>query len=220
MKKVSGILQILTTIILPGFLIMTAVMVLFNPWFLVLEYTRPGFPPDPYGFTSGERLIYGGISLDYMHNSEDIEFLAQPKLKDGSPLYNERELSHMEDVKGVFQGMIVAWVVILIFITITGLISWRGHASKAFWQSISSGGWGTIIVVGVILGAVAIAFEGLFTLFHKLFFTGDSWLFEYSDSLIRLFPIQLWTDAFIWMGGITLVLAVIIALGSRWLARQ
>jgi len=42
--------------------------------------------------------------------------------------------------------------------------------------------------------------------FHALFFEGDSWLFLYSDTLIRLFPLRFWQDAFL--------AAAIIALGG------
>ena len=40
----------------------------------------------------------------------------------------------------------------------------------------------------------------------QIFFKGDSWLFYYSDTLIRLFPIRFWQDAFLW--------AAILALGG------
>jgi integral membrane protein (TIGR01906 family) len=220
MKTILGITQWLSTLLLPFLLIMTAVIILFNPWFLVLEYSRPGFPADPYGFTKTERLQFGGVSLEYMHNKSGIEFLAKPTLSDGTPLYNERELSHMEDVKGVFQGMIFAWWIILVVIILTGLWSWRKHAFASFWQRMSTGGWAAIVMVAAILVGVVVAFDELFTLFHKLFFTGDTWLFAYSDSLIRLFPLEFWMDAFIWMGGITILLGLLFAFGGRWMARQ
>jgi uncharacterized membrane protein len=49
-------------------------------------------------------------------------------------------------------------------------------------------------------------FDVFFTWFHGLFFEGDSWLFLFSDTLIRLFPIRFWEDAFL--------LAAVIALGG------
>lgn len=220
MKTILGIFQWLSALFLPFLLIMTAVIILFNPWFLALEYSRPGFPADPYGFTKADRLKFGGISMEYMHNTSGIEFLARPTLDDGTPLYNERELSHMLDVKNVFQGMVVAWWIGLVVITLTGLWSWRKQTFAAFWQGMSTGGWAAIGIVIAILAGVVLAFDALFTLFHKLFFTGDTWLFAYSDSLIRLFPIEFWMDAFIWMGGITILLGLLFAIGGRWMARQ
>ncbi len=34
-------------------------------------------------------------------------------------------------------------------------------------------------------------------MFHGLFFNGNTWLFAYSDTLIRLFPIRFWEDTFL-----------------------
>lgn len=63
-----------------------------------------------------------------------------------------------------------------------------------------------------ILAAVVISFDALFTAFHKVFFVGDTWLFYFSDTLIRLFPMRLWQDAFIFMGIITVVVALFFAI--------
>ena len=63
---------------------------------------------------------------------------------------------------------------------------------------------GLIVAIGIVINPSV--FWGFFTAFHKLFFVGDSWLFLYSDTLIRLFPIRFWQDAFL--------LAAVIALGG------
>jgi integral membrane protein (TIGR01906 family) len=74
---------------------------------------------------------------------------------------------------------------------------------------------GLATVLGLIAGiGITISpdvFEQFFIFFHSIFFKGDSWLFYYSDTLIRLFPIRFWEDAFLW--------AAILALGGGvWLA--
>jgi integral membrane protein (TIGR01906 family) len=61
----------------------------------------------------------------------------------------------------------------------------------------------------------AVAFWQFFTLFHELFFKGNSWLFENSDTLIRLFPLQFWQDAFLWVGIIAVGGALGLALGLK-----
>jgi integral membrane protein (TIGR01906 family) len=69
---------------------------------------------------------------------------------------------------------------------------------------------GLAVVIGlIVLIGIAInpnVFWGFFTAFHQLFFEGDTWLFLYSDTLIRLFPLRFWQDAFL--------LAAVIALGG------
>jgi integral membrane protein (TIGR01906 family) len=78
----------------------------------------------------------------------------------------------------------------------------------------------TLGLIGAILAAILISFDALFTAFHHLFFTGDSWLFLYSDSLIRLFPLRLWQDGFIAMGILTAVGAVLFILAGTRLLRK
>jgi integral membrane protein (TIGR01906 family) len=74
-----------------------------------------------------------------------------------------------------------------------------------FRSGLSRGGW---LTVGLILGVglfAAVNFWQFFTYFHELFFTGDSWLFNYSDTLIRLFPIRFWQDVFMFVLGFALL---------------
>ena len=60
-------------------------------------------------------------------------------------------------------------------------------------------------LLGVIGLFAIISFWNFFTFFHSLFFKGDSWLFLYSDTLIRLFPMRFWQDVFLLVGLITLI---------------
>jgi len=62
--------------------------------------------------------------------------------------------------------------------------------------------------------------NALFTSFHRIFFSGDTWLFLYSDSLIRLFPIPFWQDAFIIMGTLVLVGGVALGIAGNKLANR
>jgi len=198
------ILTWLIALIVPFFLMMTAIRLLFVPLYPQVVYRLPGFPADPYGFTLEDRLHWSRISIDYLLNDSGIGFLAEQMLPDGTPLYNARELSHMVDVKVLVQKMITAWTILGIVLLGLGIWAWRGKWLKTFLSGLGLGGKFTIGLIGMILAGVAISFSELFTLFHRLFFTGDSWLFYYSDSLIRLFPMPFWMDAFILMGVFTL----------------
>jgi len=77
---------------------------------------------------------------------------------------------------------------------------------------------GIAALVGLIaalgIGLSPEIFWSFFAGFHRLFFEGNSWLFAYSDTLIRLFPIRFWQDAFLLAalissaGGLLLVLGI------------
>ena len=75
------------------------------------------------------------------------------------------------------------------------------------------------IVALILLGTVT-AFNWLFTEFHRIFFTGNSWLFYFTDTFIRLFPMQFWQDLFIVIGVACIILGLIFAFAGRRLARS
>jgi integral membrane protein (TIGR01906 family) len=214
MKKLHIGLSWLITLILPFILVMSAARLLFGPLYLNYEYNKPAFPSDSYGFTKEDRLYWGEISIDYLFGQAELEGQTLP---DGSPLYNERELSHMVDVQVLVQQALLLWYGLLVLLAGLAIWAWRGNWSKTFWNGISRGGWLTAGLLLTILVLVATSFDALFTQFHHLFFTGDTWLFQYSDTLIRLFPMKFWQDAFALMGGITLLAALALGyLGGRW----
>jgi integral membrane protein (TIGR01906 family) len=212
-------LLLLVVLLIPVFLLMTSIRLLLFPLYTELEYQRPGFPPDSYGFTLQDRLKWSRVSLDYLVNSEGIAFLENQRLDANTPLYNERELSHMLDVKNLVQVMLIVWPLIGIFIVGVGLISMKGGWLALFWHSISRGGWSSVGIIAAILVAVLVSFSALFTSFHRLFFSGDTWLFLFSDSLIRLFPMVFWQDAFIVMGGLVLAGGVVLGFLGNKLAK-
>ena len=217
MKTFKKILQVLVTISTPFIFLMFAVRVMLTPLFLQVEYNLPGFPADPYGFTREQRLYFSKISVDYLLNNEGIEFLQNQKIDEGTPLYNARELSHMLDVKILVKNMLAAWSGLLLIWLLLLVLAWRGKWLLDFLLAVSNGGWLTLGLILFLLTAVLVDFDGLFTAFHHLFFVGDTWLFYYSDSLIRLFPMRFWRDAFILTGGITILLALISALSRKGL---
>lgn len=211
MNKLQKALSWLTTALLPLALTFLGLRLELTHAYLEIEYRMPGFPPDDYGFTLQDRLHWSKISIDYLLNSADISFLGDLTFPDGSALFNERELSHMQDVKGVVQPAL--WAAYGIWLILLGLGLWAGFGGwwKEFTAGLRRGGWLTVgLVVGLGLLAV-VSFWQFFTVFHELFFKGDSWLFYYSDTLIRLFPMRFWQDAFLFVGLLDLLVGMVLA---------
>jgi integral membrane protein (TIGR01906 family) len=180
-----------------------------------VEYRTPGFPADEFGFTLQDRLHWSTLSIDYLVNKADISYLGNLTLPDGSPLFNERELSHMHDVKQVVKP--VLWLGYTIWFLIVGLGLWArlGGWWHEYLRGLRRGGWltlGLVVALGVFAG---ISFWQFFTIFHELFFTGGSWLFLYSDTLIRLFPLPFWQDAFLFAGLLDVLVGLALGLGLR-----
>jgi integral membrane protein (TIGR01906 family) len=216
MKTNIRIFSILIAIIVPLLLMMTSIRILLNPFYLDYEYNLPNFPADEFGFSKADRLHWGKLSLVYLTNNSGPEFLADLKFEDGQPIYNERELSHMLDVKNLVQLMLKIMLPMAAFLVIAWILAWRLGWMTQFWKAVSLGGWLTLGMIGLILVGTLINFDALFTGFHHLFFTGSTWLFYTNDTLIRLFPEKLWSDAFTFMGVFTLATGVICTfLGAR-----
>ncbi|MBX3045856.1 MAG: TIGR01906 family membrane protein [Anaerolineales bacterium] len=199
------LIRILVPLLVPAVLLLTATRLLLTPLFVNIEYRMPGFPADPYGMTQAERLHYAPLALDYLMNDEDISFLGDQTFDDGTPLYNERELSHMYDVKVLTQQALRVWVGVLLALAALGVAAWRLGLLAEFRAALGQGGALTVALILALLVLVALSFDWLFTEFHGVFFEGDSWLFLYSDTLIRLFPMRFWQDVFLALGGLSLL---------------
>ena len=57
--------------------------------------------------------------------------------------------------------------------------------------------------------------NSLFDQFHRIFFQEGSWVFNYSDTLIRLFPLEFWRDGFILAGAFTFFAGGLLVLLTR-----
>jgi integral membrane protein (TIGR01906 family) len=219
MKRSYPIIGGLITLVIPLFLLMTAIRLMLSPFFLEVEYRSPGFPPDTYGFNLDERLKWSRVSLDYLNNDQGIKFLENQKLSETQPLYNPAELSHMMDVKNLIQAMIKGWYFLLIAIIGLGIWAWRGCWLNDYGFYISRGGWLAVLLILIVIIFIFTSFDALFTGFHRIFFTGDTWIFLYSDTLIRLFPLRLWQDAFILTGALTLLGSLGLIIGGKRLRK-
>ena len=212
MRTLQKVLSWFVTLLLPGVLTFLGVRLLLTHAFPEIEYRMPGFPADEYGFTLQDRLQWSRISIDYLLNDADISFLGDLTFPDGTPLFNRRELSHMQDVKNVVQP--VLWVGYGVWFLMLGLGLWArfGGWWSEYVRGIRRGGWLTVGLVAVIGIFAGISFWQFFTVFHELFFTGDSWLFLYSDTLIRLFPMRFWQDAFLFAGSLDVLGGLVLGL--------
>lgn len=221
MKTFQRVLCWLITLLVPIVLVLIGVGILLSPIYIQIEYRMPYFPPDRYGFTREERLYWADLSIDYLLNGAGIEFLGELQFPEGqqaagfcedylpprdcSYFYNDRELSHMLDVKIVVRY--AAWVLlgsVLVLIAL-GIWSYRTDWWSDFQLALSRGGWLTVGLILAMMVYLILNFNSLFVTFHEIFFASGTWVFRFTDSLIRLFPVTFWRDAFIWVGVIALV---------------
>lgn len=188
----------------PMLLVLVSARLVMTPLYLQIEYTRPGFPADFYGFTTEDRLRYAPYALHYLLSGEPISYLGDLKFEDGTPLFNGRELQHMVDVKIVTQLAFGAGITLGLLTLFAAYVLWRRHETRAdLWKGLLSGSLITLGLIASIVILSILAWDVFFTGFHRMFFADGTWQFLYSDTLIRLFPEQFWFDAALVIGGLT-----------------
>lgn len=218
------ILRWFVVLAVPIVLTMTVVRALTFPWFARVEYARPTFPGDPFGLPHGERLRLAQETIRYLNRPGRPSTLADLRLSDGQAAYNERELGHMEDVKAVFDGLTLLAGGALVVAAGAGITMAR-HADRcAPWSALVQGGLLTLAILVGLAVWMLLGFDQFFAAFHGIFFESGTWVFSYSDTLIRLFPLPFWQDAGLLVAGGVSLLALLsvgvgVALGRRCTAR-
>jgi len=202
-------------VLVPVVLILTNVRLLLTPLFVSVEYSTPGFPDDPYGFTREERVRQAEIARAYLLNDAGPEFLADVRDPSGIALYNPRELSHMVDVKVLVQGAVRLWTALVVLLAGVGLAAWRFASSGTVRRGFNLGARITLFLMAALVGLLLLSFSVLFTGFHQVFFQSGTWVFYTSDTLIRLFPMRFWRDVFALLMVLTLLEAGLLLLGTR-----
>lgn len=214
--RLFGLARVYLTIAVPILLTLLAVRVVMMPWFLEFEYNRSGFPADPYGFTTEERLEYAPYALNYLSNDADISYLGDLLFPNGVPMYNQSELRHMEDVKVVTRN---AFALLtfggLATIVLLALMSRNAIGRRELRLGLLQGSVLTLSVIGAIVVVAVAMWDTFFTQFHEIFFESGTWRFAFSDTLIRLFPQQFWFDASLTIGAIT-TLSALLVLVMMW----
>ena len=185
----------LIALTVPLTVLMIAIRAVASAPFLWLEYHRPGFPEDSYGYYLIERMRLGSYGVDYINNFAPREYLARVTTgADNTLAFTEAEVNHMHDVKWVLLIATVA-VAVLFLVTLFSSISLRERAPGTIRRSLFCGAWITLGLIAV-LGVVGVfGWEWLFTSFHQVFFPQGNWEFSVRSSLIRLYPPQFWIDA-------------------------
>ncbi len=135
----------------------------------------------------------------------------------GAPVLDERERSHMRDVRTVFAGFYALAGLSLVI----ALLAIRVLAPGPRWRAIGRGAVGLSVGV-VVLGVVAlVAFDALFEAFHRLFFAGGTYTFDTrTERLVQLFPDQFWQETALVVGAAIVVIGVLVALVARARSRD
>lgn len=131
----------------------------------------------------------------------------------GQPVLNEREQSHMRDVRGVFIGFFgVALGLTVAAVAIAAVRRRDPDGAVASWRAVRNGAVGLIAGLVVVGAGALVAFDALFEIFHQLFFAGGSYTFDPgTERLVQLFPFQFWQETSVAVGIVAAVFAALVA---------
>ena len=159
-----------------------------------------------------EKAAAGLIS--YFNSDED--YISLTVVKDGEPfvLFNQREVIHLKDVKGLI--WLDYWVLLgtLVYVlAYAGVcLLWRKgrYWRRLAWGVVGGGGITLALMLALGLGTL-FGFSQLFWQFHIISFSNEFWLLDPTkDYLKMLFPDGFFYDAVLFCAGITTGLAIIL----------
>jgi len=216
-KFLYHLLRILFILLVPLVIVLGSIRLLATNPYLAFEYRKVDFPADTFGFDRTQRLAYASANIQFVTGNRPLQDLAGQNLG-GAALYNNRELKHMQDVQSVYQAVWRAWKIAVFLLFLSGLLlAWRKANRSSLASAIKAGGLLTAGLVVAIGLAAVLAWQSWFTTFHQVFFAPGSWTFDFSDTLIRLFPEKFWFDIALTISALSLSAGLLLAVaGWRW----
>ncbi|HUV52431.1 MAG TPA: DUF1461 domain-containing protein, partial [Dehalococcoidia bacterium] len=133
-------------------------------------------------------------------------------------VFQEREIAHLKDVKGLIQLVYRLQIGILFFILIYIAFNFL-LLRRALWREIAKRlVWGGLATIGLIaiLGFFAlVGFDELFLWFHLVSFRNELWQLSPDAMLLLMFPQGFFNDATLFIAAGTILEAAIIG-GIGW----
>jgi integral membrane protein (TIGR01906 family) len=128
------------------------------------------------------------------------------------PLYNQKELVHLDDVRGIVTVFKTLQIAAILAFLAAGASVFALLGMRRLLRGIRAGAIVTLSVMGLLVVWALIDFNSLFYLFHIVSFTNDLWLLDPTkDYLIMMFTESFFYDAAIMV--IATIMAEAVMLG-------
>lgn len=150
--------------------------------------------PERVGMSQDDLSRVTEEMLDYLNDKPGVSFAGITAVIDGAerPVFNDRETTHMEDVKRLYSMVLFARgvsIAALAACVILLLIFSRGKVFKLLCASYLMVGAALLVLAGVIFLLSRNNFSAFWERFHTIFFTNDLWILDpRTDLLIRMVP--------------------------------
>ena len=130
------------------------------------------------------------------------------------PVYNQKELIHMEDVRKIIEIFKMLEILSLIIFLVTGCYILLRAGMNRLLRGLQAGAVVTVAFLGAVMLWALIDFNSIFYFFHILSFSNDLWLLDpATDYLIMMFP-----EGFFFDTAVLIVATIITAALVTWIA--
>ncbi len=151
-----------------------------------------------------------------------------PTIVDGQPreFFNEREIAHMEDVRGLFLAAIAIrrGCLIAIVAGILLLLALKADIKRVLPSTICAGTLLFFAALSALALIISTNFTKYFVIFHEIFFSNDLWILDPStDLLINIVPEPFFVDTAARIGvtyGISVILVFLLCALWRRFSRR
>lgn len=198
MKAIQWILGMICAFALMITLLITSVesVVYWTPGYFEKEYTKYQVA-ESVKMELDDLLAVTDEMMAYLRGSRDN--LHVDTVVDGQPreFFNEREIAHMEDVRGLFLKAIAIRRVCLLLMagSIFGLFLLKAEVGRVLPQQLCIGTGVFFGVLALLAGIISTDFTKYFIIFHQIFFRNDLWVLDpRTDLLINIVPEPFFVD--------------------------
>lgn len=140
--------------------------------------------------------------------------------------FNQREKSHLSDVKELVRNASIIMYFLIISFVLFSVVSIRiiGNNKRSMnfiGEALLYGGLLSIIMSAALFFSVSFGFSDVFDLFHKMFFTQGTYVFDPANEIIvRLYPEQLFMDLGASIFGLFMSFSILIMLLGAFLTAR
>lgn len=206
MKFLDHALGILCAVCLMIVFLITSVeaVAYWTPGYYQQEYEKYQVLDDLPEMTMEDLLDVTEQMMDYLRGDRDHLHVFTTMGGEEREFFNEREIAHMEDVRGLFLGGLALRAICLAAAAACFLMLFFLHRKELIkiLPKMLCIGTGIFFAAALLIaGIISTDFSKYFVVFHKIFFSNDLWILDPStDMLINIVPEPFFMDTALRIG--------------------
>ncbi len=224
MKYFNHFLGILCAFCLMILFLITSVeaVVYWIPGYFEAKYTKYGVA-GTVDMTMEDLLDVTDEMMDYLRgNREDLHV---PTVVGGAEreFFNEREIAHMEDVRGLFLAAIaLRRICAAVCVLCVLILIWRkAPLAVLLPKMLCTGALLFLALAALLTTIISTDFTKYFVIFHKIFFNNDLWILDpRTDLLINIVPEPFFMDTALYIAITFAFLTLLLFFICMWMIRR